>query len=111
MIFFWVGIICTYLLALFSLPRLRDSLEPHIWRSFRTVAVEYIALVFAYDFTIGPLQASGRVPPSYLPFAFMLIGGTSLRIAAFTLRPRAQANARLTANSVSDLRQNKRVVR
>ena len=34
MVFFWVGIFCTYLLALFSLPRLRDALEPRLWRIF-----------------------------------------------------------------------------
>ena len=27
MLFFWVGMLCTYLLALFSVPRLRDALE------------------------------------------------------------------------------------
>jgi len=26
MVFFWVGVLCTYLLAIFSLPRLRDAL-------------------------------------------------------------------------------------
>jgi hypothetical protein len=31
MVFFWVGIFCTYLLALFSMPRLRDELEPRFW--------------------------------------------------------------------------------
>ena len=27
MIFFWAGILCTYLLAIFSLPRRRDALD------------------------------------------------------------------------------------
>jgi hypothetical protein len=32
MVFFWVGILCTYLLALFSLPLLRGALGPRLWR-------------------------------------------------------------------------------
>src|SRR5580700_4638396 len=43
MLFFWIGILCTYLLALFSVQRLRDALEPRLWRIFRTIALEYIA--------------------------------------------------------------------
>jgi hypothetical protein len=88
MIFFWVGILCTYLLALFSLPRLRDSLGPRPWRIFRAIALEYIALVFAVDFIFVPLQADGlgRYPLTYLPFALMLICGTGLRVTAFVRR-------------------------
>jgi dTDP-4-dehydrorhamnose 3,5-epimerase len=42
MVFFWVGMLCTYLLALFSLPRLGDALGPRLWRIFCTIALEYI---------------------------------------------------------------------
>ena len=75
MIFFWVGILCTYLLALFSWPRLRDALGPRLWLIFRTIAIEYIALVFAADFILGPLETRGfgKYPLSYLPFALMLV--------------------------------------
>lgn len=83
MVFFWVGMLCTYLLALFSLPRVRDALGPRLWRIFRTGAVEYIALVFAVDFKLLPPQlGDGKDPLSYLPFALMLVIGVSLRIAA-----------------------------
>jgi hypothetical protein len=92
MAFFWLGALCTYLLALFSWPRIRNALEPRVWWTFRTGAVEYIALVFAYDFILGPLNATaGKYPLSYLPFALMLVGGTGLRIAAFAVRHRARA--------------------
>lgn len=92
MVFFWVGILCTYLLALFSLPRLRDALGPQLWRICCTVAMEYIALVFADDFILIPLQANvpGKYPLSYLPFALMLVGGVALRVASVArhhLRP------------------------
>lgn len=83
MVFFWVGVLCTYLLALFSLPRLRDALGLRIWRAFRLIALEYIALVFADDFILAPLQATGfrSYPLSYLPFAVMLVGAIGLRLA------------------------------
>lgn len=84
MIFFWIGIGCVYGLALFSLPRFRNALAPHIWRISRTIAIEYIALVFAYDFILGPLHAGiGQYPSSYVPFALMLVGGACLRAFVF----------------------------
>lgn len=85
MIFFWVGTFCTYLLALFSWPRLRDILGPRLWRGLRTIALDYIALVFAADFIIEPLRGGagiGRYPPTYLPFAILLLAGVALRLAA-----------------------------
>ena len=99
MLFFWVGIFCTYLLALFSLPRLRDALEPRLWRIFRTIALEYIALAFTADFILNPLQAGGlgKFPLSYLPFALMLVSGAGLRVVAFSDRKlqRLRENLRL----------------
>jgi hypothetical protein len=90
MLFFWVGIFCTYLLALFSLPRLRDALEPRLWRIFRTIALEYIALAFTSDFILSPLHAvgPGKYPPTYMPFALMLVSGAGLRVVAFLDRKR-----------------------
>ena len=85
MLFFWVGIFCTYLLALFSLPGARDALGPRFWHMVLTLALEYIALVFAVDFILDPLQAAGaaKYPLSYVPFLVMLVGGALLRLAAF----------------------------
>ena len=84
MLVFWAGIVCTYLLALFSWPRLRDALGPRWWRVLCTVAMEYIAYVFAVDFILIPLHEHGvgGYRLSYVPFAVMLIGGAGLRIAA-----------------------------
>jgi hypothetical protein len=90
MLFFWVGIFCTYLLVLFSVPRLRDALEPRLWRIFRTIALEYIAIAFAADFITLHLEEFGKHPASYLPFALMLVSGAAVRMVAFTdrrLRP------------------------
>jgi hypothetical protein len=83
MFVFWAGIVCTYLVALFSWPRMRDALGPRLWRILLTIAMEYIAFVFAVDFILIPLQEHGLggYPLSYLPFALMLVGGAGLRIA------------------------------
>ena len=85
MVFFWVGILCIYLLALFSLPRLRDALGPRLWWISCMIAMEYITLVFFVDFIRNPLHANGlgNYPLSYLPFALMLVGGVGLRVVSF----------------------------
>jgi hypothetical protein len=85
MLFFWVGIFFAYLLALFSLPGLRDALGPRLWHVVLTLAIEYIALVFAVDFILDPLQAAGvgKYPLSYVPFVVMLVGAALLRLTAF----------------------------
>jgi hypothetical protein len=92
MLVFWAGIVCTYLLALFSWPRLRDALGLRWWRIVRTIAMEYIAYVFAVDFILGPLHGHGVAgyPLSYVPFALMLVVGAGLRIAA-VVRPQLVA--------------------
>lgn len=92
MLFFWAGIVCTYLLALFSLPRLRDALGPRLWRICLEITLNYIMLVFAVDFIRIPLQADGldKYPLSYVPFAVLLIGAVGFRVAAWgrqQLRP------------------------
>jgi hypothetical protein len=100
MVFFWVGILCTYVLALFSLPRLREALGPRLWRISCMIAMEYIALVFFVDFIRNPLEGNGlgNYPLSYLPFALMLIGGAGLRGVSFA---RFAANRRTAAVAAS----------
>jgi hypothetical protein len=82
MLFFWIGMFCTYLLALFSLPRLRDALEPRLWRFLRMIAMEYIAIAFTADFITLHRHELGKHLLNYLPFALMLVGGAGLRFAA-----------------------------
>ena len=91
MLFFWAGVACTCALVLFSLPRLRDWLGLRLWRLSMALAMHYIALVFAVDFIVEPLQANGpdKYPLSYLPFAALLLGGVVLRLAAPMRRPAA----------------------
>jgi hypothetical protein len=73
--------------ALFSLPQLQAALGPRVWQISRTIALEYIALVFAFDFIFLPLRDGyDNYPLSHLPLAFMLVSGASLRFAAFARR-------------------------
>jgi hypothetical protein len=84
MLLFWGGVVCTYALALLSLPSLRNWLGPRTWRIAREGAMQYIALAFAVDFIVEPLTANGpdKFPLSYLPFVIMLLGGAVLRLLA-----------------------------
>jgi hypothetical protein len=50
LVFFGIGIFWTYLLALLSIPLISKVMGPTVWRIVRTVGVEYIAIVFFYDF-------------------------------------------------------------
>jgi hypothetical protein len=94
MVFFWVGILCVYLLALFSLPSLRIALGTRFWQTFCTAALEYIALAFATDFILLPLNGLGsnaqtgfsNYPLHDVPFATMLVAGLTLRLASFSRR-------------------------
>jgi hypothetical protein len=70
----------------------RGFAPPRLWRIFLAIAFEYIAIAFAADFILAPLQASGleKYPVTYLPFALLLIGGAGLRFVVFwdrRLRP------------------------
>ena len=56
--------------------------------------MHYIALVFAVDFIVEPLEANGldKYPLTYLPLAVMLLGGALLRLAAQNPRGNAEAH-------------------
>ena len=74
----------------FPCPRLRDGLEPRLWRILRTIALEYIAIAFTADFVTLHRHELGKHPLSYLPFVLMLVSGAGLRFVAFwdrRLRP------------------------
>lgn len=88
MLLFWAGVACTYSLTLLSLPRLRDLIGQRVWCILSEGAMQYIALVFAVDFIVEPLQANGagKYPLTYLPFVIMLVGGALLRLAALSRR-------------------------
>ena len=47
MVAFWIGILFTYLLMVFSWQRVREMLSAFSWRIFMTIALECIAYAFA----------------------------------------------------------------
>ena len=85
-IFFGIGVIWTYLLALFSIRRLAQILDPLRWRLLRTIGLEYIAFAFLVDFANHPLHWNAKSLLFYLPFATLGVTGTMLRILASTRR-------------------------
>jgi hypothetical protein len=82
LIFFGIGVLFTYLLALLSIQRISARLDPKLWRWVRTIGVEYISLNFLVDFATNPF--SGGLPhlAAYLPFTVLAIAGPLLRLAA-----------------------------
>jgi hypothetical protein len=89
LVFFAIGVVFTYLLALVSLSApLRTALGPQGWRILRTLGVEYIAIAFLFDFADRAFQGSLANRVFYLPFFFAAIAGPLLRLAALGKRMR-----------------------
>ncbi len=82
LIFLGGGVFWTYLLALLSIRRLAAQLDPRTMRLLRAVGVEYISLVFLFDFTLPRFQLDIAYLAVYLPFILLTIAGPILRIAA-----------------------------
>ncbi len=86
LIFFGIAAIWTYVLAILSIKRLSARLNPRVWRTVRTVGVEYIALAFLTDFAKNPFQDGVLGVANYLPFLALAIAGPILRLAALVKR-------------------------
>ncbi len=82
LIFFGIGLIFTYLLALLSIQHITARLDPNLWRWVRTIGVEYISLLFIYDFARNPFSGGVTQLLAYLPFLVLAIAGPLLRLAA-----------------------------
>jgi hypothetical protein len=85
-VFFVVGIVFTYLLALFSFGGIAKTLGSRGWRALRFVGVNYILLAFASDFVPAAFHSPadygvGRLV-QYTPFAAMCIAAPLLVLAA-----------------------------
>jgi hypothetical protein len=85
-IFFGVGAVWAYLLALFSIPRLRPALGPRNWWILSNVGMNYLAYAFIVDFLKQPLHGGVKHVVEYLPFAVLSLAGPSLRLAAIAQR-------------------------
>jgi hypothetical protein len=85
-IFFGIAAIWTYLLAILSIKHLSARLNPRVWRTVRTLGVEYISLAFLTDFARNPFQGGILDMAYYLPFLALAIAGPTLRLAALVKR-------------------------
>jgi hypothetical protein len=81
-VFFGPPLACVYILALFSIGRLRQALGRTGWWLLRTVAMTYIAYAFAADFLHYPQHGWARYAISYLPFAALSVAGPVFFVAS-----------------------------
>ncbi len=90
LLFFGIGIVFTYLLALFSFGRLAEALGWTGWLILRIAGVNYILFAFASDFVpalIHPVHlATAQYGVwrlvAYMPFAVMSVAAPLLVLAA-----------------------------
>jgi len=85
-VYFVLGAVGAYALAMGSWPRLRALWESRLWRMFSIVVLEYIAFLFFRDFVLLPLQFRVAHPAEYLPFGLLIILGAMLRWLAAAWR-------------------------
>lgn len=85
-IFFGIGAAWAYVLALFSIPRLRLALGPRNWWLLSNVGMNYVAYAFIVDFLQQPLHGGVKHIIEYLPFAVLSLAGPGLRLAAYMQR-------------------------
>src|SRR3984893_18530806 len=85
-VFFGVAVLWTYLLALFSIARLQQTLGSKGWWLLRVVGLNYIAYAFAKDFLGYTQFVSIQYLIGYLPFAVLSAVGPLFCFAAFLQR-------------------------
>jgi len=87
-VFFSIGMIWTYLLALFSFGGLTKVLGTRGWPRLRIVAMNYILFAFALDFVPATFRGIAHygVWLQYAPFAAMCIAAPLLVLAATARR-------------------------
>jgi hypothetical protein len=85
-VFFGVAALLTYLLAAFSIERLRKKLGDFSWWSLSAIGLNYIAFAFAVDFLRYPLNSDIKHLAGYTPFAILSILAPLVRAAAFLQR-------------------------
>ncbi len=87
LVFFGIGIVFTYVLAVLSFGRLAEALGPRSWRTFKFVGMNYILYAFSVDFVPavlrhGHTQFVALRVFAYVPFAAMCIAAPLLVLAA-----------------------------
>ena len=87
-----------YLLALFSIARLRHALGPRGWKILSFVAMNYVGLAFLDDFRNDFFADGAKHALLYWPFLALTVAAPALRFAAF-LRVRWTKRAERTLAS------------
>ena len=85
-IFFGIAAFWTYLLALFSIGGLQQSLGKSGWWLLRTVALNYILVAFAADFLRAHVSGDIKYLIGYVPFAVLSVVAPAVRLTAFLRR-------------------------
>lgn len=80
-IFFSIGVAFMYLLAILSIRRVAQMLDPRLWRLLLLIGMEYIEFAFLKDFRVDPFHPmSIRQLVAYLPFMLIGLLGTAVRL-------------------------------
>jgi hypothetical protein len=74
-----IGLMWIYILAAFSIERVRATLSPKFRRRLYAIGLEYIALVFFLNFFVIPIPPHPIQIVSYLPFSVLVVVGPILR--------------------------------
>jgi hypothetical protein len=82
-----IGLVWVYVLAAFSVERLRVALNPDHWRMLYSIGLEYIALVFFFNFVVNPIRYGVQNLILYLPFSIAIVLGPILRWTAMARSP------------------------
>jgi hypothetical protein len=84
-VIFGIALAFVYLLALFSVDRIRQAVGPSTWWVLRVVGMNYIAFAFTLDFWRGhPLTQVGDLI-LYGPFLALSVAGILLNIVTLAL--------------------------
>lgn len=92
-IFFGIGLVFVYTLALCSIPALGARLPGVVRRVLFTVGMEYIALAFLKDFLHDPFSRGLEHLVGYLPFELLAAAGVLLRLIGYAKKWRARVVA------------------
>ena len=88
-LYFGVGLLFAYTLALFSIPALAARLSPRVRQWLFTLGLEYIALAFLSDFLHDPFARGLNHLVGYLPFIALALLALLLRLIVYGKRLRA----------------------
>ena len=92
LIFFSIGAFWVYLLAFLSIKRVAAHVELRTLRIVRIIGVEYITLVFIFDFYQRPFEGGIANLIIYLPLLAIAIAAPFLRLAAGLKRRAGRLN-------------------